>query len=486
MIKRKIIILSSALFSLFLVTYSARADSIKKVFLDRDLQIIEYEEFASYYRVELHSDKPDKPILYRLYTMSNRLITEGEATKLDETNYSDNIFVGENIFYTEDGNIAERYVFNSPGKMVNADYYEAFDKNKLIVKGSLRDNKLTGERYDSNDNGCVYHYFVADDILQGEFKGYVNDTLFVATNFIDGIENGVRNYYFSSGQIMSSVNYVNGLCEGTYESYDINGRVKDRVIYKNGLPTGTAVYNLNGPERPQYVTYYTMETASGAPLSIMVTAEKNEYYVDDIEARTRVGKKIGGHRDHLNILRFVLSIQNTTDEPIEASLQNVRVWTYKQDINQGRDIYIDQNVAREICMRSFAHSKEMAYEEASRIAKEAATTSTYTYGNQFYFPTFSILPVGHSVGNSYTRSFNGGVYYQVSAIERERARQEVSRNHGETIDEMERCFTSSFVVPAKESLEKEILAAEDLSKMIHLSFSIEGYEYSLIIEEEDL
>lgn len=540
---------------LFAISFtSANASSIKKVFFDRNLKAVDYEEFAEYYRVEMYPDDKTEPIVYRLYSRTGTLLAEGTATHLDAKDHSKSIYVGENISYYNNGNVAERFILEKPGPLAEATYYEAYSEdNRLNMKGTQSDGGFTGEKYDYEVNGIVYHYFLENGIQQGEMQIYNGDKLYLTTSFVKGKEEGKRTTYYPSGKKSSEQVISNDLENGLYESFDENGRVVNRIPYKNGLPVGTVILNMNDMDGATSYKYYEMKSAANAPLFISVYASKKEYTVSDRRLKTRSGNKISGHHDHFNILRYDLFIQNLTDKSITTSIDDIKVITYKKnakkkenvssprsfagkELNKGYgnelDIYIDEENAKEICIRHFSHESEVAYENASDIAKSAATTTSDSFGYQTDYSKASAnqtsgtasAVIGGSasqygaVGNngyvfggsrggwaalgasasktsasasslSYssniqsTRTVSGAVYYQVLEAEQNKAAKYVSRVQQQSMDEIERLITSDFCIPAHQSIEREILASEELEDFIELSFIINGYEYSLILED---
>ena len=540
---------------LFVISFSsAKASSIKKVYFDRNLKAVNHEEFAEYYRVEMYPDDKAEPITYRFYSRTGTLLAEGTATHLDAKDHSKSIYVGENISYYNNGSIAERFVLEKPGPLSEATYYEAYNENnRLIMKGTQSADGFTGERFDYEENGFVYHYFLENGVQQGELQIYNGDKLYLTTSFVNGKEEGKRTTYYPSGKKSSEQVISNNLENGLYESYDENGRVVNRVPYKNGLPVGTVILNMKDLDGATSYKYYEMNSAPDAPLFISVYASKKEYTVSDRRLKTRSGDKISGHHDHFNILRYDLFIQNLTDESITTSLDNIKVITYKKnakkkenvssprsfagkELNKGSgnelDIYIDEENAKEICVRHFSHESEVAYENASDIAKSAATTTSNSLGYQTDYSKASATQTSGTasaaiggaasrygaVGNngyvfggsrggwaalgasaskssasasslSYssniqsTRTVSGAVYYQVLEAEQNKAANYIFQVQRQSMDEIERLITSDFSIPAHQSIEREILASEELEDFIELSFTINGYEYSLTLED---
>ena len=246
-------------------SYPANASTIKKVYFDRNLKAVDYEEFAEYYRVEMYPDKKSDPIAYRFYSRTGTLLAEGTATHLDAKDHSKSIYVGENISYYNNGNIAERFVLENPGPLSEATYYEAYNEdNRLIMKGTQSDSGFSGEKFDYEDNSFVFHYFLEDGIQQGEMQVYKGDKLYLTTNYVDGKENGKRVTYYPSGKKASEENISNDLENGLFESFDENGRVVDRIPFKNGLPVGTVVFNMNDVNGAETYKYYEMESDKDA------------------------------------------------------------------------------------------------------------------------------------------------------------------------------------------------------------------------------
>ena len=371
-----------------------------------------------------------------------------------------------------------------------------------------------------------------DDVIDGELELFVNDRLYLTTTYIDGKEEGKRVTYYPSGKVSSSVVISNGLYNGLYESFDENGRTVSKVPYKNGVIVGKMTLQMTDIQGAKSYTYYAMRSLPEAPLFISAYVSKTEYTVDSKRLRTKAGDKISGHHDHFNILRYDLFIQNLTEEPIEASIKDVSVITYKKDPNKGVDIYIDEENAREICVRHFSHVKDIAIENAAATAKSAATTTSSTAGSQTTVGSASYNKTsrtssaaagagarsfgavgsggyifGGSVGgwaalgrsttktsakaSSYsttfssqrTKSFDGAVYYDVLERETAKARDYISAVKQHSEDEVERLITSSFTVPAKGSIQREILASEDLQDVIVLSFTLNGNKYALTIND---
>lgn len=511
----------------------SEASTIKKVFFDRNLKAVDFEEFAEYYRVEMYPDNTSDPIVYRFYSRTGTLLAEGTATHLDAKDHSKSIYVGENISYYNNGNVAERFILEEPGPLSEATYYEAYNEdNRLIMKGTQNDVGFSGERFDYEDDGLVFHYFLENGVQQGEMQVFKGDRLYLTTYFVDGKENGKRTIYYPSGKKASEIVLSNDLANGIYESFDENGRVVNRMPYKNDLLVGAVILNMNDVEGAKTYTYYEMKSDKDAPLFISVYASKNEYTVSDKRLRTRSGDKISGHRDHFNILRYDLYIKNLTAEPITASIENIKVLTYKKDPSNSTDIYIDEDNAKEICVRHFSHESEVAYENASDIAKSAATTTSNSLGYQTdYSKTTANQTTGTAsaaiggggsrfgaVGNNgyvfggsrggwaalgasatkssasvsslsrsssivSTSSFSGAVYYQVLEAEQEKAQNYISKVQRQSMDEIERLITSDFTIPANGTIEREILASEDLEDNIVLSFTINGYKYSLALKD---
>lgn len=490
--------------------FSANASSLKKVFFDRNLKAVDFEEFAEYYRVEMYPDDQSAPIVYRFFSKAGTLLAEGTATYLDAKDHSKCVYIGENISYYNNGNIAERFVLENPGPLSSANYYEAYNEdNRPVMKGSWSDEVFSGEMYDYEED-YVSHYYVKNGVRQGEMQIFKGDTLYMTTNFNEGKEEGKRVTYYPSGKKSGEVMISNNLKNGIYESYDENGRVTNRIPYKNGLPIGTVILNMNDVDGAEKYTYYEMKSAKDAPLFIGVFASKKEYEDDSItRLKTRSGKKISERHDHFNILRYDLFIRNLTDEPITASIENVEVITYSVN-SQGNaygavDIYIDETTAREICRRHYSHEKHAAYENASDVAKSAATTKSTSFGAQtgrfgavsnsgYVFGSrggWAALGASASSASSFaygfsvqtTKTVNGAIYYQVYEAEKEKARKNITIIRQQTIDEIERIITSQFTVPANGTIEREILASEDLKDFIVLGFTINGYKYSLTIED---
>lgn len=421
------------------------------------------------------------------------------------------------------------------------------------MKGTQSADGFTGERFDYEENGFVYHYFLENGVQQGELQIYNGDKLYLTTSFVNGKEEGKRTTYYPSGKKSSEQVISNNLENGLYESYDENGRVVNRVPYKNGLPVGTVILNMKDLDGATSYKYYEMNSAPDSPLFISVYASKKEYTVSDRRLKTRSGDKISGHHDHFNILRYDLFIQNLTDESITTSLDNIKVITYKKnakkkenvssprsfagkELNKGSgnelDIYIDEENAKEICVRHFSHESEVAYENASDIAKSAATTTSNSLGYQTDYSKASATQTSGTasaaiggaasrygaVGNngyvfggsrggwaalgasaskssasasslSYssniqsTRTVSGAVYYQVLEAEQNKAANYIFQVQRQSMDEIERLITSDFSIPAHQSIEREILASEELEDFIELSFTINGYEYSLTLED---
>lgn len=532
------------------------ASTVKKVYFDRNLKAVEHEEFAEYYRVELYPDNTNDPITYRFYSRKGNLLAEGSATHLDAKDHSKNVYVGENISYYNNGNVAERFVLETPGALAEADYYEAYNENnKLVMRGAQNNGAFSGERFEYIDNGYVIHLFMENGIQQGEMEILVNDTVYQTTSFVDGFEDGTRTTFHPSGKRASTVTVSNGFENGIYESFDENGRIANRIPLKNGLPVGKVIYGINNMEGATTETYYEMESSSNAPLFISVLASRNEYTVSNKRLKTRSGDKISGHHDHFNILRYDLLIQNLTDKPIMASIDNIKVITFKKNPKKAKeassrsfagreiksgsnndvDLYIDEDNAREICVRHFSHESEVSYENAADIAKSAAQTTSTSFGyntsaskNSYNRTTntsaaalgggasrygavgnggyvfggsvggFAALGASssktsgssstyaYSIGTESTRSFNGAVYYQVLETEKNKVKEYLSGVKQQSIEEIERLTTSSFEIGARDYISREILASEELLDFVMLSFSINGIEYSLTLNEDDI
>ena len=101
------------------------------------------------------------------------------------------------------------------------------------------------------------------------------------------------------------------------------------------------------------------------------------------------------------------------------------------------------------------------------LGASASSASSFAYG-------FSVQT---------TKTVNGAVYYQVYELEKEKAKKYISLVRQQTRDEIERIITSQFTVPANGTIEREILASEDLEDFIVLRFTINGYKYSLTIQD---
>lgn len=505
--------------------FSANASTMKKVFFDRNLKAVDFEEFAEYYRVEMYPDNKSAPIVYRFFSKTGTLLAEGTATYLDAKDHSKCVYIGENISYYNNGNVAERFVLENPGPLSSANYYEAYNEdNRPVMKGNWSGEAFSGEMFDY-EKDYVIHYYVKNGVRQGEMQIFKGDTLYMTTNFNEGKEEGKRVTYYPSGKKSGEVMIKNDLKNGIYESYDENGRVTNRIPYKNGLPIGTVILNMNDVDGAEKYTYYEMESAKDAPLFIGVFVSKKEYEDDSItRLKTRSGNKISEHRDHFNILRYDLFIRNLTDEPIITSIENIKVLTYDEKHTVNVDIYIDEPTAREICLRHYSHEKDAAYENASEVAKSAATTKSTSFGAQTASSSQTASSVGAAVGGGAgrfgavgnsgyvfggsrggwaalgasassassfaygfsvqtTKTVNGAVYYQVNELEKEKAKKYISLVRQQTRDEIERIITSQFTVPANGTIEREILASEDLEDFIVLRFTINGYKYSLTIQD---
>lgn len=514
------------------ICYSnADAATIKKTFFDRNLKYVEHEEFAHFYRVELHPDVASEPIVYRFYSMEKKLLAEGTATILDEKDHSKSIYIGENISYYNNGNIAERFILDTPGPLADADYYEAFDENKrLIVKGSIKGETMNGEIFDYEDDGRIYHYFMKNGVIDGRFELYINDKLYLTSSYAGGKEEGLRNTYYPSGKLSSSVIISNDLLNGLYESFDENGRTVCRIPYKNGVIVGEMTLQMTDINGAQSFNYYAMQSSPGAPLFISVYAHKTEYTVDSRRLRTKRGDRISGRHDHFNILRYDLFIQNLTDHPIDACINDVSVITYKTDPKYGVDIYIDEKTSIDICKNHYSYEKDIAMENAAATAESAATTTSSSVGvqnsvgsasynktsrtssaivgtavNRFGATGSSGYIFGGSIGGwaalghsttktsatastsstsfyyQRTNSFDGAVYYEVLERETAKAMDYISAVKQHSEDEVERLIISSFTIPAKGYIQREILASENLSDIIVLSFNINGDNYALSI-----
>lgn len=491
---------------LFLLNVNANADSLKKVFFDRNYRYVEFEEFAAYYRLEIHSEDPTAPIPYRLFNISGKLLAEGTATKLDNKDYTKCEYIGENIIFFDNGNIAEKFVLDTPGPLSNANYYESYDESgNVLMKGSQNNGLFTGEKTEFDDDGYYYHYFVRDNIPDGEARAYNQDGLVMTTFYKNGIEEGERIFYYPSGRKYSSCEMVNGLKNGEFVFFDENGRVKSREYYKKGVPVGVAEYGLNDPTiETTRVEFIEMESSDEAPFFISAEITKREYMLDNrwvsksgwVERRD--GKMVSGYKGHCNILRYDLYIQNLSDEDVTISLDSIKVLTYTKKKNNRalEDIYIDEGGAHEICSRHLALERQNTYESAVDNAKTAAktTSSTVSISESGYYNKdggitgyAALLGVGRrgvaTTSNVASTSFNNGVYNQVLESEMSKANSYLKRQKEDTMDEIERLRLSNIIIPAKSYVQKEVMASEDLSDIVVLSFEIQGYKFRLEFED---
>jgi len=103
--------------------------------------------------------------------------------------------------------------------------------------------------------------------LQGPFSSsYFNGKIFESGTFKEGRRNGLSTYYFPDGKIKSKCEFVNGIVEGVREYFDKTGNLLYSETYKQGVNNGPSksfcagilriTYNYKNGERQGDQVYY--------------------------------------------------------------------------------------------------------------------------------------------------------------------------------------------------------------------------------------
>jgi len=106
-------------------------------------------------------------------------------------------------------------------------------------------------------------YYEADGKTVRQINNYLNDSVFIATIYLDGVTkkeertlvnnvpNGPSKVYYPNGQIMSAATFLNGQFNDTLKYYYDNGLLWTEEIFKNGLDwTILNNFDKNGNPHP--------------------------------------------------------------------------------------------------------------------------------------------------------------------------------------------------------------------------------------------
>ena len=518
--------------SLFLLTsFSLFGQEPQKVFLDRDLKKIDYEDFASYYRVELKSSS-SQIITYRLFSKAGILLSEGKAVSFDNDDYSKNIYIGENLCYYENGEVEGIRFFDNPGTVDDSFHLEKYDEQeRLIERGTVNNGKFSGERFIYEDDCLRQHLVFENDNLNGVCElFYSNGSIESSMTMENGIKNGPYISYFPTGETKQTATFVNDLMEGDWTEYNEHGRTTISAQQKNGILVGDLVYYHL--ENKNVYHWYEMTINDPSPLFISVSPLLHEYTTTSRNVKTIGGKKVDTDRDRCNLLRFDMQIRNTNNEPIVFSIQDINIISLgKKGRVEGKNYpnyAISSEDAKAMCVNHIKYERELAIKNAQKKAKNMATTTTtsQTVGHANNYSKTNAVGTtarvgagyGAAVGNggryavgaganasvsaaaSTTRqystsygisstsaqSFDNAVYYQTLNDEIQKANSYIESLKESSEEEIKQLEMKNISIPAKGYVSKKILAPEVGGDFIVLEFTINGVFYYFMIAEDSI
>ena len=88
--------------------------------------------------------------------------------------------------------------------------------------------------------------------LHGEIIGYVDGNIYIRTNFINGLRNGLTTIYYKNGQIKNQSFFKNDKREGEEVGYYEDGRLNYKGAWKNNKGYGSAYHYTSDGKLTNY------------------------------------------------------------------------------------------------------------------------------------------------------------------------------------------------------------------------------------------
>jgi len=161
----------------------------------------------------------------------------------------DSIPIFHNLTEEEESNLSENTVDLITVVTNKADFgeYKLYDIDKLIFIFTKEYTKrpediklipsFANKFYQKEDKWCLKGFSVP---YTGKFIDYYLSGIKKEEGFIkDGLDDGLRTYYFKDGTMRLYTNYSNGELNGESGRYFSNGKLHFKGIYKNGKEAGT-------------------------------------------------------------------------------------------------------------------------------------------------------------------------------------------------------------------------------------------------------
>lgn len=120
---------------------------------------------------------------------------------------------------------------------------------KLVSEGKMDVKKRVGEwlYYHKESSKVMTREFYKDGKLDGQkITYYLNDIITEETTYVDGLREGLNNYYSPDGILLKKLQYKNDVLIGAAIYYDSAGNVSIEGNYKNGKKHGLWKYYKNG------------------------------------------------------------------------------------------------------------------------------------------------------------------------------------------------------------------------------------------------
>jgi antitoxin component YwqK of YwqJK toxin-antitoxin module len=137
--------------------------------------------------------------------------------------------------------------FEANSAVSDVKYYTP--NGKLVSEGKMDGKKRIGAwlYYHKKSSKVMTSEFYKNGKLDGQKTTfYLNDVITEETTYIDGLKEGLNNYYSPDGILLKKLQYRKDVLVGPAIYYDAGGNISIEGNYKNGKKHGVWKYYKNG------------------------------------------------------------------------------------------------------------------------------------------------------------------------------------------------------------------------------------------------
>ena len=183
----------------FLFSTLSFAQSIDTVYFDNNWKGVDYNVFASYYRVYIN-DASQQVKRYRTFYINGSLQADGFFITMDRADDSKTVLSGENTTYFQNGKI--KSVINYASGILEGDYRTYYEDGEPCIIASLKNGKWDGAYTEFYKNGNIKTNCIFEQgNITGDLYRFTENGDFELIEYVNG--NPKNDYYYrgsSSGQ----------------------------------------------------------------------------------------------------------------------------------------------------------------------------------------------------------------------------------------------------------------------------------------------